>query len=138
MTGCRWRGWRSIMGWWIRGGWGEGPGKNSRLKPLLQKYCCKTMRPGDLLGCQAGCTGGLCLDVATGTGSVPVVWSSGAVGGGLVLGIFGVGRFFFGFLGLPGNGGCRGVGGLGRFGLGVLVEQTGQADRKSTRLNSSH
>src|SRR3546814_857234 len=37
MTGCRWRGWRGSMGWWIRGGWGEGPGQNSRLKPLLQK-----------------------------------------------------------------------------------------------------
>src|SRR3546814_4102183 len=48
---------------------GRGRSKSSRLNPLLQKHCCKTMRPGDPLGCQAGCTGGLCLDVATGTGS---------------------------------------------------------------------
>src|SRR3546814_4553349 len=45
---------------------GRGRSKSSRLNPLLQKHCCKTMRPGDPLGCQAGCTGGLCLDVATG------------------------------------------------------------------------
>src|SRR3546814_2361817 len=37
MTGCRWGGWGGSMGWWIRGGWGEGPGQNSRLKQLLQK-----------------------------------------------------------------------------------------------------